>query len=71
MKIYVNENGYELEVGDKVIQVRQDGEYITSWDVEAPLFKFTDEKTPKQKWMDHVKRNLGRLPWDDDDDRLT
>ena len=71
MKIYVNENGYELEVGDKVIQVRKDGEYITSWDIESPLFKFTDEATPKQRWLDHIKRNLGRYPWENDDDKRT
>ena len=69
MKIYVNENGYELEVGDKVIQVRKDGEYITSWDVEAPLFKFTDEvKKKRGRWFDRLG---GKPPWEDDDDRPT
>ena len=66
MKIYVNENGYELEIGDKVIQVRQNGEYITSWDVEAPLFKFTDEvKKKRNRWFNPLGR---KPPWEEDDD---
>ena len=42
-KFYVNEKGFELEIGKKIVQVRKDGDLIARWDRKSPLFKFNDE----------------------------
>ena len=65
-EFYVNEKGFELEIGKKIVLVRKDGDLITKWDIESPLFKFNDE-VKKLSRMDRMRQDFFDSLNDSDD----